>query len=178
MHITKFDDNGKQIEQIRELCYQFNNTLNEEDKLILQNKLFKSTGERLVIIQPIQMDMGNITIGHNCFINSGCKFMDFGGITIGNNVGLSMGVTIVTNNHPCNPLTLDEWIDIAEPVIIEDDVWVGANVIILGNVTIGKGSIIGAGSVVTKNIPSNEVWAGNPARFIETVDEYKQKRGK
>ncbi|OUM57730.1 hypothetical protein PIROE2DRAFT_22944, partial [Piromyces sp. E2] len=114
----------------------------------------------------------NISFGHNVFINRDCKFMDGGGITIGNNVGISMGVTFCSVAHPCNPLTLKIWEDIAEPIIIEDDVWIGANAIILGNVTIGKGSIVGAGSVVTHNVKPGVVVAGNPAVTIETVDEY------
>lgn len=176
MHVTKADKNMCDLlKQKQSLCTVLNNTIDNKlrDKLI--KDIFKSVGISTTIRSPIIVDTGNITIGDNCFINNDCKFIDYGGITIGNNVGISMGVTFVTNNHPCNPLTLDTWIDIAEPIIIEDNVWIGANVTILGNITIGKGSIIGAGSVVTKNIPAGEVWAGNPAKFIETVDEYKQK---
>ena len=176
VHITQFEDDGNSLmERTREVCKQFNASDNEEEKEDLLLKLFNKIGERFVVVQPLTVDTGNVTIGNNCFFNSGCKFIDFGGITIGDNVGLSMGVTLITNNHPCNPLTLDKWVDIKEPIVIEDDVWIGANSIIMGNVTIGKGAMIGAGSVVTKSIPAGEVWAGNPARFIETVEEFKSK---
>lgn len=176
IHITEFDDfNNSAFERARRICREFNATGSNAAKQVLQKQMFTSVGERLVIIQPITIDTGNVKIGHNCFINSGCKFIDFGGITIGNNVGLSVGVTLITNNHPCNPLTLDKWVDVKEPIVIEDDVWIGANAIVVGNVTIGKGAMIGAGSIVTRDIPPGEVWAGNPARYIETVDEYKKK---
>ena len=176
MLITRFNpDNNGLYEKARKLCRQFNNSDDETEKQDLIKKMFNFVGERLIVIQPLTIDTGNVSIGNNCFFNSGCKFIDFGGITIGNNVGLSVGVTLITNNHPCNPLTLENWVDIKQPIVIEDDVWIGANVNIMGNVTIGKGSIIGAGSVVTKNIPAGEVWAGNPARYIETVEEYKAK---
>ncbi len=173
--ITKFSSNNTVFERMRVFCRFFNEATSQNEKSRLIKKLFLSAGSRLIIQQPFMIDTGNTRIGNNCYINSGCRFLDYGGIAIGDNVGISTGVTIITNNHPCNPLTLDTWVDIKEPVVIEDDVWIGANAIILGNVTIGKGAMIGAGSVVTKDIPAGEVWAGNPARFIETVDEYKGK---
>ena len=155
VHITQFEDDGNSlIEKAREVCKQFNASDNEEEKEDLLLKLFNKIGERFVVVQPLTVDTGNVAI---------------------DNVGLSMGVTLITNNHPCNPLTLDKWVDIKKPIVIEDDVWIGANSIIMGNVTIGKGAMIGAGSVVAKSIPAGEVWAGNPARFIETVEEFKSK---
>lgn len=180
-HITRFtDDEATALHnKARSLCRKFNNTEDEAERNSLLKQMFNKVGERLIIIPPLTIDTGNVSFGDNCMINSDVKFIDFGGITIGNNVGISMGTILCSDNHPCNPLTLDEWEDVKEPIVIEDDVWIGANVTILGNVIIGKGAIIGAGSVVTKNIPSGEVWAGNPARFIETVDEYiKKKRNK
>ena len=176
IHITRFPDNNKDFLKVQKLCREFNNATSDFEKTVLIRDMFQSVGERLILKPPFLIDTGNTVIGHNCFINSYCKFLDYGGIAIGNNVGFSTGVTLVAINHPCNPLTLDEWVDIKEPIIIQDDVWIGANVTILGNTMIGKGSIIGAGSVVTKNIPAGQVWAGNPARFIETVKEYKEKK--
>ena len=175
MHITKFKDDNKKFEDMMYLCDDFNNARSELARRNLISKMFKSVGERLIIKPPFYCDIGNVVIGNNCFINRDCKFIDYGLIKIGNNVGISAGVTVISNNHSCNPLTTSLWEDLEAPIIIEDDVWIGANSIITGNVTIGKGAIIGAGSVVTKNVPAGEVWAGNPAKFIETVDKYKEK---
>lgn len=177
-HITKFtdDDVSNLHDRARQLCRQFNNCTDERERNSLLIRMFNKVGERLIVIPPLTIDTGNVSFGDNCMINSDVKFIDMGGITIGNNVGISMGTILCSDNHPCNPLTLNEWVDIKEPIVIEDDVWIGANCTILGNVTIGKGAIIGAGSVVTKNVPAGEVWAGNPARFIETVDEYIKKK--
>ena len=130
----------------------------------------------LIIKTPVFIDTGNIKIGDNCFINHNCKFIDYGGITIGNNVGISCGVTIIANDHPGNPLLLDEWVDIPAPVVIEDDVWIGANVTILGPVTIGKGAIIGSCSLVNKDIPAGVVAFGCPAKPMYSVEEYLSER--
>lgn len=180
VHLTKFDmEVSIQHSLARMTCKRFNECSDADMQRKLLRRLFNyNIGEGVTIIPPLTVDTGNVTFGNNCFINSGVKFIDYGGITIGNNVGISVGTVICTNNHPCNPLILDKWVDIKEPVIIEDDVWIGANVVILGNVTIGKGAIIGAGSVVTKNVPAGEVWGGNPARFIETVQTYMEKKQK
>ena len=177
-HITKFnnDEETRLHDHARKLCRQFNNCDDERERQSLLIQMFNKVGERLFIIPPLTIDTGNISFGDNCMINSDVKFIDMGGITIGNNVGISVGTVLCSTNHPCNPLTLDTFECIKEPIVIEDDVWIGANCTILGNVTIGKGAIIGAGSVVTKNIPAGEVWAGNPARFIETVEEYIKKK--
>ena len=174
MHKTKFTHNEK-INRTRELCEQFNREYSGTLKQSTIEKIVKKIGKGVYVSSPFFCDYGNITIGNNCYINAYFKCLDYGAITIGDNVGIGVDVTLVANNHPCNPMTLDVWEDIAEPIVIEDDVWIGANVTILGNVTIGKGAIIGACSVVTKDVPAGEVWAGTPARYIETVEEFKAK---
>lgn len=90
---------------------------------------------------------------------------------LGNNVLVGGGVQIFDNDfHPINYRERQEAEKIkTNPVIVEDNVFIGANSIILKGVRIGKGSVIGAGSVVTKNVPANEVWAGNPARYVKTI---------
>ncbi|WP_282591784.1 acyltransferase [Gaoshiqia sediminis] len=96
-------------------------------------------------------------------------------ITIGNNVKIGGGTCIYdTDFHAINPNTralqeTDREKKINLPVLIEDNVFIGAHTTILKGVTIGKNSVVGACSVVTKSIPANEIWAGNPARFIKTL---------
>lgn len=163
----------KQLEQIAKYNLQLNNTYENTEKYkkllsIIVNKI----GENTIIRQPVYFDTGNVEFGDGCFINRDCKFIDYGGIKIGNKVGISMGVTFIADTHPINPLLLDEFVDIPIPIVIEDNVWIGANATIMGPITIGKNSIIGAGSVVIRDVPPNTVVAGNPARVIETTDEY------
>lgn len=111
----------------------------------------------------------HIFVGKGTYINYNCNFIDDGRIIIGQGVLFGPAVTIATVGHPICP-DLREYMYTA-PVIIEDNVWVGANVTVCPGVTIGKNSVIGAGSVVTKDIPANTVSAGNPCRVIREIDE-------
>ena len=156
------------------LCLKYNDFhTTEKQRTQLLDTMFESVGKNTEIRPPIFVDDNNkTTIGDNCKINHNCKFIDYGSyVKIGNNVAISAGATFIACDHPKNPLLLDEWVDIPTPIVIEDDVWIGANVTILGNVTIGEGAVIGAGSVVTKDIPPNEVWCGNPATFLRKNKE-------
>jgi acetyltransferase-like isoleucine patch superfamily enzyme len=112
---------------------------------------------------------GKITIGHHVAINRGCQFFATvrtknGTITIGDKVVFSPNVKIYAGGHDYGSLNLP---DIAKPVVIEDHVWVGADAIILPGVVLGKGSVVGAGSVVTRSIAPFCVVAGNPAKVIK-----------
>lgn len=110
---------------------------------------------------------GNIVIGTNVIINYGCIMHGMGGIQIGYNTMISPRVQIYAQNHGIKKGTpMREQRQTGKGIIIENDVWVGAGAIILDGVTIGEGAIVGAGAVVTKPIPPNEIWAGNPAKKI------------
>ena len=115
----------------------------------------------------------NIEIGEECYINFNCSFIDDYKIRLGNNVMLGPSVTIATVGHPINP-RLREYM-YCEPVIIEDNCWIGTGSIICPGVTIGKNSVIGAGSVVLIDIPENSVAAGNPCAVIRQIDERDEK---
>ena len=124
--------------------------------------------ESCFIIPPFHTEFGkNTKIGKNVFINSCCRFQDNGGIEIGDKTMIGPNVTIVTINHEINP---EKRINATpKPVKIGKNVWIGADCTILPGVTIGENSIIGAGSVVTKNVPNNVIVAGNPARLIREI---------
>jgi acetyltransferase-like isoleucine patch superfamily enzyme len=111
----------------------------------------------------------NLKLGKNSAWNYGCWINAMGKITIGNNVIIGPYCVIHSGNHRFDRLDIPIRLQGYEKsqVIIEDDCWLGANVIVLSGVTIGKGSVIGAGSVVTKDIPRFSVVAGNPARVIK-----------
>lgn len=111
----------------------------------------------------------NIEIGDYCYINFNCNFVDDGKITIGNKVMFGPAVTIATVGHPINP-NYREYM-YADPVVLKDNCWIGAGAIILPGVTIGENTVIGAGSVVTTDIPANVIAVGNPCKILREINE-------
>lgn len=152
---------------------------NEERKKILE-KLLNKIGKNSWIEKPFFCDYGkNISIGNNTFINFNCTFLDCNEIIIGDNVLIGPGTGIFTPSHPINPkerVFINESGEIiygtfANKIIIENNVWIGGNVSILPGIVIGENSIIGAGSVITKNIPKNVIAVGNPCKVIKNLDK-------
>lgn len=145
-------------------------------------KLFGSVGENVVVDTPIHCDYGKHTfIGNNVIINMNCTFVDDEKITIGNNVLIASNVQFYTGTHDTDPKKRmnDNWKEtgkawfntLAKPITVEDGAWLGGGVIVLPGVTIGKNSVIGAGSVVTRSIPKNCVAVGNPCKPIRFLDK-------
>lgn len=134
----------------------------------------KEVDKSFALFPPFNTDYGkNITFGKNVFLNSGCKFQDQGGITIGNNVLIGHNTVLATLDHNICVSKRKELF--AAPIVIEDDVWLGANVTITSGVTVGKGSVVAAGSVVTKDVPEYSIVGGVPAKVIrELTDEEKK----
>ena len=140
-------------------------------------------GNNVKIDVPFYCDYGqHISIGNNVIININCTFVDCNKITIGNNVLIASNVQIYTATHPVdiNERLLKNWSydnphaffnTYALPVTIEDNVWIGGGVIILPGVTIGKNSVIGAGSIVNKSIPPNSLAVGNPCKVIRKINK-------
>lgn len=122
----------------------------------------------LSLFTPVQIDFPKqMTFGEHVFINHSFTAMAIGGITIGNNVQIGPNVTIVTDNHDFH----DRYILRCRSVVLEDNVWIGANVTIMPGVTVGKNAVIAGGAVVTKNVPAYTVVGGNPARVIKEIPE-------
>ena len=121
------------------------------------------------LFPPFYTNCGkNIHLGKNIIINSGCNFQDQGGIYIGDNTIIEKNVVMKTINYDLNPKTRgDMW---PKPIHIGQNVWIGARAIILPGVTIGDNSVIAAGSVVTKDVPENSVYGGNPAKLIKNIE--------
>ena len=130
--------------------------------------------ESFGMFPPFYTDCGrNIHIGNNVFINAGCKFQDQGGIYIEDGVLIGHNAVLATINHMEDPEKRAGMI--FQPIHIEKNVWIGANVTVLPGVTIGKGSIIAAGAVVTKDVPANMIAAGVPAKVIRKVKKDAEK---
>lgn len=112
---------------------------------------------------------GQIIINDNVFIGPYVVIYGHGSVEIGNNTLISMGCKILSSNHTIPPQghNIRDYPDMLLKTKIGNDVWIGANTVILGGVTIGDGSVIGAGSIVTKDIPSNVIAVGNPAKVLK-----------
>lgn len=140
-----------------------------EEIIVLFSELIgKEVDKSFTLFPPFYTDCGkNIHIGKNVFINSCCKFQDQGGISIGDGSLLGHNVIIATLNHMQEPSRRQSLLP--KPVVIGNNVWIGASVTILPGVTIGDNAIIGAGSVVTKDIPANSVAVGSPCKVIKSI---------
>lgn len=131
-------------------------------------------GKKLFIEAPFRVDYGyNLTFGNNLQANFNCVFLDCAPITIGENCLLAPGVQIYAATHPIDAkhrMDNDDYYELAFPIKIGDNVWIGGGAIICPGVTIGNNVTVGAGAVVTKDVPSNVVVAGNPARIIRDMN--------
>lgn len=152
-----------------ELCFKINHTIptsSECKKLI--DELFNNTlGENTVIHPPVFTLLADkVKIGKNVVILNGFQCMSAGGLTIEDDTMISLNCTIATNNHDF----YERNIITCKPVHIKRNVWIGVNVTILPGVTIGENAVVGAGAVVTKDVPDNAVVVGSPAKVIKYLD--------
>ncbi|MEU1972918.1 sugar O-acetyltransferase [Microbacterium sp. NPDC019599] len=133
--------------------------------------LVGTLGEDAHINPPLFVDYGeNLHVGDRTFVNYNLTALDVAAITIGADCQLGPNVQLLTPTHPIDPQPRRDKLEAAEPITIEDNVWLGGGVIVCPGVTIGENSVIGAGSVVTKDIPANVVAVGNPARVIRSIE--------
>lgn len=136
----------------------------------LLREILGTTGERFHFNQPFRCDYGcNVHIGEDFFANFNLTILDEAPVTFGHHCFIGPNVSIYTACHPLDAERRDTGAEWAEPVTIGNSVWLGGNVTVLPGVTIGDNCVIGAGSVVTRNIPSNSLAVGNPARVIRTL---------
>lgn len=165
----------------RELVFDFNHTRpgDEPRQRELLMRLLGHLGERVTILAPFYVDCGYpVSIGDDSFVNYGAYFMDGAPISIGSHVFIGPNCGLYTAQHPLVPLERNQGLERARPVVIEDDCWLGADVKVLPGVTIGQGSTIGAGSIVTRDIPAGVVAAGNPCRVLRPIAEKDLIRGR
>lgn len=156
------------------LCKKYNNTTDNQvykrNKIL--SKLLNSIGKNCVMKTPINFDIGkNTTIGDNFFSNYNLTVLDCNKVEIGNNVNIGPNCVLIVANHPQDKILRRTVYEDANPIVIKNDVWIGANVTILDGVTIGEGCIIGAGSIVTRDIPDNCIAYGVPCRVHRKFDE-------
>jgi maltose O-acetyltransferase len=132
--------------------------------------LLGQLGEGSEIKPPLRCDYGSrIRVGARTFVNYGLVALDVASIAIGDDVQIGPNVQLLTPTHPIDPDTRRAKWEAAEPIVIEGNVWLGGGVIVLPGVTIGENTVVGAGSIVTKDLAPNVVAAGNPARVVRSL---------
>ena len=135
--------------------------------------LDKPLDESTTVLPPLNIDYGKpVSIGKRCFIQQCCTFFGRGGIEIGDDVFIGPKCNLITINHDVNPDNRSA--TYGKPIKIEDKVWLGINATVLPGVTLGYGCIVGANSVVTKDVPPMTIVAGNPARIIKKIEPQKK----
>ena len=136
----------------------------------LLEQLLGSVGEGTEIRPPFYVDYGtHIGIGARCFANFGLVALDVAAITIGDDVQIGPNVQLLTPTHPVEPEPRRQKWEAARPIAIGNNVWLGGGVIVLPGVTIGDNTVVGAGSVVTRDLPADVVAVGNPARVVKSL---------
>ena len=156
------------------LAHKYNQTDEDDEagRRDILSKLLKQIGDNVVIVPDFNCEYGmNITIGNDVFINANCMLMDNAEISIGDQVLFGPNVSLYTVNHSIDPDERTAGYCITKPIHIGNRVWLSGDVKITAGVTIGDDSVIGAGSVVTKSIPSGVIAAGNPCRVIRKIAE-------
>lgn len=158
----------------KDLCFLYNelkpSMINERNELI--KKILGKTKEKYVIEQPFICDYGyNIEIGENFYANHNLIILDPAKVIFKDNVFIGPNCSFYTAFHPLEYNIRNEGLEQAKPIIVGNNVWLGGNVIVLPGVSIGDNVVIGAGSVVTKDIPSNSLAVGNPCKVIKKLPE-------
>ncbi|MEA2432217.1 MAG: hypothetical protein QOI19_2690 [Thermoleophilaceae bacterium] len=124
------------------------------------------------LIPPVYSEHGlSIRVGRNVFINQGCTLNDIGGIEIGDDVLIGPRVSLITSGHPLDPNQRRRQI-VAAPIVIQRNVWLGAGAMVLQGVTVGEDSVVAAGAVVTRDVPSGTLVAGVPAQVVGPVSAH------
>lgn len=162
----------KEIYNAQDKCFKYNQI--QPSDVEKRNKMMKTilgkTKKRFLIEQPFMCDYGyNIEIGEKFYSNHNLIILDANKVEFGDNVYIGPNCSFYTAGHPINYVERNKGLEYAKPIKVGNNVWIGGNVIVLHGVTIGDNVVIGAGSVVTKDIPSNVVAVGNPCKVIKEI---------
>ena len=168
-----------EISKCKDICYQYNQ-LNPNDRKSQQKilaRLLGKMGENVIITPPFWCDYGyHISVGDYFYSNHNLIITDGAQVSFGNNVFIAPNCCFTTAEHAIDPEQRKAGMEIAKPITIGNNVWIGAGSTILAGVTIGDNSVIGAGSVVSKSIPSNVVSVGVPCKVMRKITEEDKRR--
>lgn len=164
----------EQRTKAKELCYDFNNLRPSDEKgqKEILKETFRQDQNNFIITAPFWCDYGyNIEVGENFYSNHNLVILDGGKVTFGDNVFIAPNCGFYTAGHPIDFERRNKELEYAYPISVGNNVWIGAGVQLLPSVTIGDNVVIGGGSVVVKDIPSNSVAVGNPCKAIRAITE-------
>lgn len=173
LYDTSFSGREEAHIQCADMCFEYNRTRpsNKKRREKLLRKIFGSLGKNPYVEPNIFCGFGyNIKAGDNLFINNDCVFVDPNEIVLGDNVMIGPQCGFYTALHPLDAKTRIKGYESAKPIKIGNNVWIGGGVKILPGVTVGDNSVIGAGSIVTKDIPANSLAYGNPCRVVRQIE--------
>ncbi len=160
----------KERVRARKAVKMFNESDPEALKMDLLIELFGKTGKDFFVEPPFHCDYGyNIFVGDQVYFNFNCVILDVTPVNIGNRCLFGPHVQLYAATHPLDAKTRGTLLENGKPITIGDDVWVGGGAIICPGVTIGSRSVVAAGAVVTKDVPSDVVMGGNPAKIIKEL---------
>lgn len=172
LYIADDPDLARESKRAQQLAHRVNtmDPTDHDERHRLLAELLGGFGEGSEIRPPLQCDYGYQTrIGARTFANWGLILLDVATITIGDDVQIGPNVQLLTATHPLDPAPRrDKW-EAAEPIVIGDNVWLGGGVIVCPGVTIGADTVVGAGSVVTRDLPSGVIAVGSPARVLREL---------
>jgi len=154
-------------------CYTYNRSdpMEDDPPSPILRSLFGGFGADVFIETPFRCAYGvNLHVGDGVYMNTGCVILDCARVEIGEKTLLGPAVQIYTAIHPLDPEERAAFIETAKPVTLGRNVWIGGAAVILPGVTVGDEAVVGAGSVVTKDVPPRSVVAGNPAKVIRRID--------
>ena len=159
-------------QKTKELLRLYNLTEAVPERQTILHQLMGHIGQNSIIEPPFYCSYGqNIHIGDHVYLNFSCTIFDNNEVHIGHHVMIGPAVQIYTAAHPLQAEARIQGWEVAKPIVIEDNVWVGGSAILLPGVRIGRNAVVGAGAVVSRSVPANTVVAGNPARVIREIEQ-------
>src|SRR5512139_311062 len=159
-------------QKAKELLRLYNATEAVPERQTILRQLLAQIGQNSFIEPPFYCSYGqNIYIGDRVFLNVLCTILDCNEVHIGHHVMIGPAVQIYTAAHHLQVETRNQGLEVAKPIVIEDNVWIGGGAILLPGVRIGRNAVVGAGAVVPRDVPPNTVVAGNPARVIRKIEQ-------
>jgi maltose O-acetyltransferase len=156
----------------KELMRHYNLTAPGPERRTLLERMLGRIGQHSIIEPPFYCVYGqNIHVGDHVFLNYMCTILDCNEVHIGHHVMVGPAVQIYTAAHHLQAESRIQGWEVAKPIVIEENVWLGGAAILLPGVTIGRNAVVGAGAVVTRDVAANTVVAGNPARVIREIEQ-------